>query len=508
MTSEFAIAMNAITTTWNGALSLSTPDCTGKTDGRLSVFYKAVRGMDKDTLNKYMEKAYQESKVDAFLLAFNTRDCRGGKGERTLGRLAFVWLFLNHPDEFRKIMHLIPVYGRWDDMFQFFPNVSVDEHDIVLDRYVNLQEDCVKIMSEQLKSDYKNMLDGKPCSLCSKWAPTEKDSMDKMFGTYGTLARIMKISPRTLRKTYLTPLRSYIKVVEKFMCNNEWDKIEYSKVPSQAMRRLKKSFAKRDEHRFEEWKNALSSGATKVCGKQLHPHELIKEVRRTKTSDEVCEAQWKVLEEEVMKMGSLTDCLIIVDTSSSMHEPNFLPFDVATAMGILVSGSIVNGPFKHMVITFNTVPKFIEIKNGSLLERWKQVTGIEWGGTTNFQSVFAMILMAAKQANLSPENMPKKVITVSDMQFNQAGNLTNIQAIDEQYKNSGYKRPDLIFWNVNGESSDFPISVGDHGTALISGFSPEILRSVITGTEFSPISVLRATLDTDRLKPIKDILEQ
>ena len=75
--SQFASAMAASATTTNGAVSLATPDISGAVDGRMKVFFKAVRGLDDTTLFEYLAKSVQESVVDTFLLAFYVRDCRG-----------------------------------------------------------------------------------------------------------------------------------------------------------------------------------------------------------------------------------------------------------------------------------------------------------------------------------------------------------------------------------------------------------------------------------------------
>ena len=117
----FAKAMSMFITTSNGALSISTPDSSLKTDGRLSLFFKAVRCIKDDKLFKYLEKASEEDIIDTFIICFNVRDPRGGKGERDIGRKMFTWLFLNKPEKFEKVFHLIPEYGRWDDLLYLFP---------------------------------------------------------------------------------------------------------------------------------------------------------------------------------------------------------------------------------------------------------------------------------------------------------------------------------------------------------------------------------------------------
>lgn len=486
---SFAAAMNAFGFTWNGAVSQGTPDHTGETSGRVSLLFKAVRGLEKDRLIQYISEAAKENLRDAILLAFHIRDCRGGKGERDLGRQCLEWLRENHTQEYNAIARVIPKYGRWDDL-------------------LNTGELGYQIITEQLKEDLDNMNDGKPVSLCAKWAPTENDSLDRKYGTVKALCTVLKVTPKQYRKTYISPLREYLNIVENFMCHNKWSEIEYSKVPSQAMRRLKKAFERNDENRFVEWKASLEKGEVEVKGKQVSPHELVREIRTTGKADAVCEAQWKVLEEEVNKLGSLQDALFVVDVSGSMTCGDGTPLDVATSLGLL-GANAVKGTFHAHVITFHSNPSFQVIKDGSLKDRYNQLCRIPWGGSTNIQGTFDLILERGKACGLTDVDMPKKVFIISDMQFNQAGygHMTNYEVIDQKYKESGYTRPQLIFWNVNGASTDFPVTINDQGTALISGFSPAVMKAVLEGDNFDPYSILRKTIDDERYNDVREALD-
>ena len=521
--SKFAYAMNASASTSNGAVSLSTPDPMNTSSGRVSLFFKSVRGLSNINHYKFLSDSDQESTLDTFLLSFNIRDCRGGKGEREIGRRGLIWLFINHPEKFMKIVDLIPEYGRWDDLLCFFPSVlnltdikyvrenyfSTIENNNYLNILCKYQQQIVKIISDKIIEDHARMIKGESCSLAAKWAPTEGDSLDRSHNTFKTLADSMGISPRVLRKTYLTPLRLYIKIVERYMCDGKWSEIDYNKVPSCAMKRLKKSFKTHDEDRFNGWSEALKKGdptVAKVNGKQLQPHELIKEMRTNSCADSVCEAQWKIMEDECVKNGSLDNDLVVVDTSSSMTCNNYLPLDVACAMGLLISKCSV-GKFNNHVISFDSNPKFTIIREQSIYKRYRQLLGINWGGSTNIQSTFRLILDRGKTFGLKQEDMPKRLWIISDMQFNQAEGyygVTNFQAIEKMYEESGYTRPQIIFWNVEGSSNDFPVSVDDNGTALISGFSTSIMKSILNGDEnFTSYQIMRAELDNERLKPIR-----
>jgi len=92
------------------------------------------------------------------------------------------------------------------------------------------------------------------------------------------------------------------------------------------------------------------------------------------------------------------------------------------------------------------------------------------------------------------------------MQFDTAGrSQTNLVAIDEKYKKAGLRRPTLVFWNVNS-NLDFPATTKDQNLCLIGGFSPSIMESLITVKEFTPVCILRETIDDMKYEPVRKAL--
>lgn len=488
----FASAMqnNMFTTTWNNAKSLATPDMSDEYTGRVALFFKAIRRISDDELETKIRKAVLESLNDAIVLAFNIRDCRGGKGERDIGRKLFKWLNDNIPS-FKHVIHLIPEYGRYDDLFYL---LQEGKDELIL-----------SLISEQLRKDKSLMFQGKPISLLAKWCPTEKDSDDRQFHLVKMVCDFMCITPKQYRKEYITPLRSYLNVVETLICAGRWTDIELSKVPSCAIKKLKKSFEKHIPDIFKEWKDGLKSGKTTVNAKVLFPYEIIREIRTKGFADEVCTAQWKVLEDELRNSGVLESSVVVVDMSGSMNDPKFLPIDNAISLGLIVS-SVVTGEFHNHVISFADNPKFLKLDDVSIHEKYRQIQSLDVGYSTNIQKVFDLILKRGKAAKLTDKDMPKKI----DMQFNDnsiSGNdETNFEEIDKKYKKSGFTRPELIFWNVNGSSTDYPVSIHDTGTCLISGSSPSILKSILTTPNFSTLEIMKTEINSERYKPIRDLL--
>lgn len=482
------------TVTENGAVSLET---TGM--ARVNLFFKLCRGVEEEQLCALLEAAWAEEPLDCLKLIFNGRDCRGGKGERRIFLLAMKWLSEKEPGVVLANMDVIPEYGRWEDLLGFIEFGSV-----FADRVADM-------FATQLKEDLGLMKEGKPCSLAAKWAPTEGRKHDRKTHAAALIRAKLECTPRQYRVRYLTPLRSYLRVVEHYMCAKEWTEIDYSKVPSVAMNRLKKAFAKNDAERFEAWKTALVSGTdpkVKVNASQVFLHDLVRPYMGGVAEDVVTEKQWEALVEEGQ---SLKDSIVLSDVSGSMMGT---PMQVSIALGIFISG-MVTEPFKNQVITFETSPRFHHLTAESLHGKVGQLAKAPWGGTTNFQAVFDLILSRALgyegtvkvRDAVAPEMMPKRLFVLSDMQFNVADSghnfMTNYEVIKAKYAAAGYQMPAIIFWNLRGNTKEFPVNALENGVSLISGFSQELLKAVVRGKDMSPYGTMRAAIDDERYDALK-----
>ena len=228
-------------------------------NGRMSLFFNTTRGLNIPMFYNYLINSAKENIIDTFLLIFYIRDCRGGKGERELGRYGFIWLFLNYPSYFHKIMKFLPEYGRWDDIIEIWPkkleltNINFirknyyinDNYKLDIKYLQKIQNESILLIGKQLISDKTNMLKGKPISLCAKWCPTENCSLDIKYSSTKILCKKMGWSLKKYRKEFITPLRKYLKIVEIFMCNYNWEKIDFNKVPICCMKKLKNAFEKK-----------------------------------------------------------------------------------------------------------------------------------------------------------------------------------------------------------------------------------------------------------------------
>lgn len=107
------------------------------------------------------------------------------------------------------------------------------------------------------------------------------------------LARALKMTHATYRKT-LSKLRRYIDIVEVKMSANEWEKINYERVPSKAMSNYDGAFKNHDHVRFLNYLNDVKEGKAKINASTLYPYDIIEKLRCRDNLD-TCDLQWKAL---------------------------------------------------------------------------------------------------------------------------------------------------------------------------------------------------------------------
>ena len=434
----------------------------------------AMRGKDKNALLQMFSKAYSENPLVATKVLFWARDARGGAGERQIFRDILEYLVVNSTDVVRKNLSLIPEFGRWDD--------------ILLLVGTEVEGDVFDLIKTEL--DNEN-------GLCSKWMPRKGKVAN-------AIRRSFKVSPKVYRKT-LVELTS---VIETAMCAKDYSGVDYSKLPSLASSRYQKAFLRNDEVGYGEYKTALESGEAKVNAGAVYPYDIIKSMNYG--GDKVVNnAQWESLPN--FMEGSEERVLPVVDVSGSMScsaggNDNLTCMDVAISLGMYISERN-EGNFKDAFVTFSSNPQLQYLK-GTLEQRLNQLRRAEWGMSTDINAVFELILNQAKMYNIPQDKMPTKILILSDMQFNSATNSRwgnqsdwNPSAqdmIESKYEDAGYNKPDVVYWNLNASMGNFPVEFDKMGTAMVSGFSPSILKSLLSGKSMTPESILMETVGSER----------
>lgn len=436
-------------------------------------FYKMGAMRQADPIPEFT-RAYNENPELAIRSLQYLRDVRQGMGERKTFRSILNFLEIIDPDSAELIASRIPELGRFDDLFSFNTN--------------RLKKFAMQVYANELCSGNQ---------LAAKWAPRKGPHAEQ-------LRKFLGWTPRAYRK-FIVALTN---VVENFMCANKWDDINYSHVPSVAHARYRSAFGRHSPEKYGEYIAKLKAGdkSVKINASAVFPHDVLKTVVNSnllyfrsfeqflgtldKTTYDSIVEQWNALPNHVGDANIFP----MIDVSGSMLQGNIpSPMLIAISLGLYLSEKNT-GKFKDLVLTFSSKPEVVKLC-GDVIQRAFQLQKSNWMMDTNIEAALKKILEIAVKGQVSSAEMPSALVIVSDMQFNACVDNSDesyMEMMTRMYEEAGYKIPSVVFWNMNGVKSNIPVRHTDKGTALISGYSPNVLKAVLTGNlaEISPEKIM------------------
>lgn len=441
-------------------------------NANVDLFFKIGASRGKNIIPVFT-KALQENEDLAVRIALWGRDVRGGAGERQLFKDILTHLSGAKPEIVSKLLKKVPELGRWDDLFA----IEGDKR----------QEALGLIRVALSQND----------ALAAKWMP-RKGKLS------AELRKHMGLSPKKYRKL----LVNLTKVVESQMCSNDWKNIEYSHVPSVASARYRKAFKKHDPESFSTFAKAAVEGKVKVNAAAVYPYDVIKgdvlghyqvQYLDPDVRNHII-AQWNNLPNYVGDAMTLP----MVDVSGSMRTPtggkgSVSCLDVAVSLGLYLSDKNT-GSLKDVFLTFSENPE-LQLLRGDIVQKYHQLTTSRWGMNTNLHAAFEKLLGLAKKDGLTQEQMPQAILILSDMQFDHCADHDHsaMEMIEKKYADAGYQMPIIVFWNLNAHDN-MPVRFNKQGVALVSGFSPTIVKAVLSGdfTNITPEKIMLDTITGDR----------
>ena len=461
----------------------------------------SLRNSDEDEIVALFDEAFKENKEYALKWLFFARDIREGLGERRLFRICYKRLFELDNILFKQNLHNIAEYGRWDDL------VSLIGISYCIDKRI------ASMILEQLAQDIIDCDNDKPISLLAKWLPSENASSKKTKALARYVIKLLRMSPRQYR-LMLSKLRAHLNVVETQMCRNEWSEIDYERVPSLANLKYKDAFMKHDMERRLDYLSSVAKGESKLNMKVATPVDVVAKYRASRWNigdfDPALELAWKNLKDVLVE-----DTLVVADGSGSMLTEvsgNTSALDVANALAIYTSEHN-SGVYKNKYITFSSKPQFVDFSDANSLHEKLQVAKKHSEvSNTNIEAVFNLILQTAVKNNIPQNQMIKNILIISDMEFDAAQKMWRssepvltqplFDLIKRRYSDAGYALPKLIFWNVNSRTKTIPLIENELGVALVSGFSQNVLKMVMT-SNLNPYDILIETITSPRYDAIK-----
>lgn len=397
------------------------------------------------------------------------RDCRGGAGEREVFRIILRYLVTVKPEAAIAILRKVPALGYWKDVIRLY---DVKE----------FRPTIHEMIAISLAAN-----DG----LCAKYMPRKgKDAAQ--------IRKALGLSAPEWRKLVV----SMSNTVEQKMCAKNWEEIDFGKIPSLAGARLQKAFMRNAEARYKEYIALLEKGEAKINASTLYPYDVLKSVRSGVAA--VADQQWKALPNYME--GTDERILPLIDVSGSMMCGSGITgmdcMHVAISLGLYMSER-APGPFKDHFMTFESRPKMMVVPQGSTLsQRYEHIRRAPWCGGTDIQAAFDTLLQSAMKFNVPQDQMPTTIVILSDMEFNNSyvrgREASAFRMIEDRYRQAGYKRPKLVFWNLNGRSGNSPVTMGEGGTAMVSGASPAILTSVLGAKDFNPYAIMLEAVMKDK----------
>lgn len=503
----------------------------GVGDLRVSFFTQLVRGLRPSEIERQVDAFFANGSPDFLrdlvVLAFQTRDVRGGKGEKDLFLGMLEGVLKHRPTWAEALLSLVPEYGCWKDLWK------------LATRSPRLQSAIDAVVKRQFELDQETL---RP-SLLVKWLPREGSQYDALAKHFAEL--LFPLTPpqgrlRVYRRT-LAYLNKRVDTTEIKMCAKVWKTIDPEHVPGRLMAKCKSAFfnqkkqgrqtvqRSQEEDRIEcalnfkkHLEDCLSGKVVAKGAGVLQPHEIVKSLLgHYDLSEEdkgVAQAQWESIRKDAEARGGFKgNPVVMCDFSGSMDGT---PKLVSLALGILIS-ELAPEPFRDHILTFDSVPDWHSFKGkGSLWEKLQGINALGQGLSTDFQKACDLVLRKLVENKVAPADAPSDLIVLTDMGFDAAsadGAFTHVkknqawqthfQMIQDSFAAAGYTAPRIVCWNLRAEYSDFHAKAADNGVVQLSGWSPAVLKALTSAEGVrvqTPYEGLRAALDDTRYDKVRE----
>lgn len=540
------VVSNATTKIGVNGETVYTADGVG--DSRVALFTMLNRDLDPDKMQTAIRQVFVDSEksgqihmqLDLFLMAFQTRDIRGGKGEKQLFYTFMKTLYEQDPLITTNVVRHIPEYGCWRDMWELMKDVP------------ELSPKILKVTHDAFMTDRLHLVAGSTgkMSLLAKWLPREgssySDAAKKIADViYPTVTNGKK--RMMLYRKEVSAMNKALKTVEINMCNGTWQHIQPEHVPGRCLKNHSKAFYNLEQkghadtlrypdstdrmecrQHFLTWKEELKADTKKAKGADvIMPHELVAQtLQHGRSTDEqdITQAQWNAIREKMEAGGGLGKAVAMCDFSGSMDG---LPKLISLALGILIS-EVTHPSFKDHILSFDSEPKWHSFAGKPTLQ--EKLTSISHhlgqGLSTNFYKACMCILDRMVKHRVPVGEEPEDLIVLTDMGFDAASTIRymnhndynaqpyQLEAIRTAFKEAGekvwrkgWKPPRIVIWNLRAEYDDFHATANQDGVVQLSGWSPNVLKVLEKGRVEvrTPYEAMRTILDDERYGKIADV---
>ena len=425
-----------------------------------------------------------------------TEKVQRGAGARDEAFKRLLWIAKYHPEEFYRNLWLLPVVGSWKDLWVLLSFDGANE-------YLNEQK-FFEVIAEGINDpSHKDLVkkymprirSSKKCT--TSWA-MKTNALAKCF------ADVAGWSYKDYR-TYKTSGEAH--TFQKIICKGLYSNIDWKTIPGKALLNLVsgKFLTNHNlEDTYYDWIKsqpvAKFNGYAFELGRKLgnSKYEFNKTSRVTRIT---VDKQFDGLIATASKDGSAIqgNVLCALDTSGSMSSPALddagtTPFHVCISLGIYFS-ELNQGAFHNTVAMFDDTSTLLKLKGKTFSDKWNEIISQQtaWG-STNFQSVIDLIVNTRRNhPEIALEDFPSTLVVVSDMQFNPSTSYYNRVSEQTNYETAMSKLRKvfplefvdnfkIVWWYCsNRKTSDFPSTMENGGTYMMSGFDGSIISFLLGG---------------------------
>lgn len=410
-----------------------------------------------------------------------------GQGLRNESFKRLLWVLAYKPDNFYDNIKWLPYVGAWKDIFELMAMTYYDKEN----------------MPVRVVMDYNKMFSILGYGLCfsdseeliKKYMPGIRSNNKCKTNRAKALNKIAKdfcawlnISPKTYRELKSSGTAHDF---QKIICSGQYEKINWKTIPGIALSKLTagKFLSNHNlEKTYIDW--LYDQPTVKFNG---YPFELSFRYQKNKslanavTIDKQFEQLIKTAKEDNRALKG--NILCALDTSGSMQRPiknGVSALDVCLSLGIYFS-ELNEGAFHNVIAMFDVISRLKKI-SGTFSQKLNDITSstIAWGNT-NFMSLIDLIIETrVKIPDIPISEYPETLLIVSDMQFDDCGDKSNYQTAIEKllevFPKEYVNNFKIVWWYCSGmETTDFPSTMEDAGTYMISGFDGAVISFLLGG---------------------------
>ncbi len=411
-----------------------------------------------------------------------------GQGLRQECFKRLLWVLAYHPDKFYDNIKWLPYIGSWKDLFELMAMTYYDINNMP----VKVELDFDKIFSvleyglcqtgsrELIMKYMPSIRSRKKCN-----TPRAKALNDiaKKFCNY------LHLVPETYR---LLKTQGTAHDFQKIICAKQYDIIDWNNIPGIALSKLVSGNFLSNHHLEESYVEWLDKQPTvKFNG---YPFELLYNFNKSKSRANhiTIDKQFDNLIKTAKENGGALkgNILCALDTSGSMvvgtAKGKITAFDVCVSLGIYFS-ELNEGAFHNIVAMFDTKSSLKKLE-GTFTQKVIDIKHdkVAWGNT-NFLSLIDLLIDTRKKDPSIPiEDYPETLLVISDMQFDNCGYSSNyqmaIELLSKVFPKEYVDNFKIVWWYcTNRETPDFPSTMEDRGTYMISGFDGAIITFLLGG---------------------------